>query len=79
MLYEFTDDEWTAIRSLLPNEPRCAAWTTGVYATALGFAFGRTVSRSAGELGPLPQAQSVRGSVREVQQKPVRLMVMVCG
>jgi hypothetical protein len=26
----------------------------------LGFAFGRIVSRSAEELGPLPQAQSLR-------------------
>jgi transposase len=25
MRYEFTDDEWTAIRPLLSNEPRCAA------------------------------------------------------
>ena len=35
MRYEFADVEWTAISPLPPNEPRCAAWTTGVYATAL--------------------------------------------
>ena len=66
MRYEFADVERTAIRSLLPNEPRCAAWTTGVSSTALpGYCIRRIVSRSAGELGPLPQAQSLRSLAKQ--------------
>jgi hypothetical protein len=56
MRYEFTDNEWIAIGSLLSNEPRCAACGQLAYTQRrwLGFAFGRIVWRSAGKLGPLP-------------------------
>jgi len=50
MRYELTDDEWTAIRPMLPNKPRGVPRVNDrrvLNGILLGLAIGGTVARSA--------------------------------
>jgi hypothetical protein len=55
MRYELTDDEWTAIRPMLPNKPRGVPRVNdrrvlnGIFCPA----FRRTMARPAGSLWPM--------------------------
>jgi hypothetical protein len=67
MRYELTDHESAAITLLVSNEPQYDACGRSAYTQRRwwGFAFGRIVSRSAGELGPLPQAKSLSALAKQ--------------